>query len=467
MPAENTEALLDTAASRAREFLKTLPDRPVGRRIDPAVLRERLGGPLPEDGEDPRRVLETLATNVEPGLVASAGPRYFGFVIGGSQPVTLATEWLTAAWDQNAVLYLTSPAGAVAEEIAAGWITSLLGLPARTSVGFVTGAMMANFTALAAARHEVLRRAGWDVEAEGLQGAPRVNVVAGEEAHATILAALRFLGLGERRMTAVAADGQGRMRVVELHRALERLTGPTIVCAQAGNVNTGAIDPLAEVGAAARDHGAWLHVDGAFGLWAAAVPALRHHLDGVERADSWALDAHKWLNVPYDCGIAITAHPDAHRAAMRKTAAYLLSGAGRDPSDWTPEASRRARAFSVYAAIRALGRRGLADLVTRCCRLARLMAEQLRIAAGVEILNEVVLNQVLVRFHPAGAGEADDLTRRIIARVQEDGTCWLGGTTWHGMGAMRISVSGWETAEEDIIRSARAILAAYEAEGGT
>lgn len=459
--------VLDLAARRAQEFLAQLPERPVGPPVDPQALAESLGGPLPERGEDPADVVEHLVRGASAGLVASPGPRYFGFVIGGSLPAAVAADWLTAAWDQNAALFLSSPAAAVVEDVAGGWLKELLGLPTDASVGFVTGATMANFTCLAAARHEVLRRAGWDVEAKGLQGAPRVNVIAGEEAHSTLFASLRLLGLGDKTSTRVPADEQGRMRAPELAHVLRNVSGPTIVCAQAGNVNTGASDPFEAIAPLVRAKDAWLHVDGAFALWAAAVPALRGQVAGVERADSWALDAHKWLNVPYDCGLAFTAHASAHRAALTTGAAYLIASAARDPLDWTPEASRRARGFTVYAALRSLGRDGVGDLVARCCALARRMAARLQAEPGVTILNEIALNQVLVRFTPRGGGDADGLTRSVIARVQRDGVCWAGGTTWQGKGAMRISVSGWQTTETDIDRSADAIIGAFRAEASS
>jgi glutamate/tyrosine decarboxylase-like PLP-dependent enzyme len=454
--------LLKRAAGIALEFLDGLP----GRRVGPATgvddLRSALGGPLPETGEDPMKVLEHLAQGADPGLVAMAGPRYFGFVIGGHLPAALAADWLTSTWDQNGTLYLTSPANSVAEEVASAWLLDLLGLPATASVGFVTGGQMANFTCLAAARHEVLRRAGWNVEADGLFGAPEIDVVLSTDAHVTILVALQMLGLGRQRVRRVATDDQGRMRIDSLREVLRERSGPRIVCAAAGNVNTGSFDHLEEVVAAAREHGAWVHVDGAFGLWAAAVPGLRPLVQGAAGADSWAVDAHKWLNVPYDCGLAIVAHAEAHRAAMHATASYLPSSSDlRDPFDFTPEFSRRARGFTVWAALRSLGRSGMADLVERCCALARRMADHLRAEPGVEVLNDVVLNQVLVRF-----GDSDERTREVIRRVQEDGTCWLGGSLWHGKAAMRVSVSNWSTREADIDLSAEAILrAAGQASG--
>ena len=457
--------LLDRTADLARHFLHSLPDRPVGARADLPSLRRALGGPLPAAGAEAAAVIEHLARAADPGIVASAGPRYFGFVIGGSLPAALAADWLAAAWDQDAGLYACGPAAAVVEEVAAGWLLDLFGLPPEASVGFVTGGQMANFTGLAAARHAVLERAGWDVGEDGLIGAPAVDVVAGEEAHVTILTSLRMLGLGSRRVLRVAADRQGRMRPDELRRVLAGREGPAIVCTQAGNVNTGAFDPVGEIADIVHERGGWVHVDGAFGLWAAASAGLRRHVRGVERADSWATDGHKWLNVPYDCGIAIVRDAAAHKAAMTGRAAYLVqsSGGERDPQDWTPEFSRRARGFAVYAALKSLGRDGVADLVERCCRLARRMADALAGVPGVRILNEVVLNQVLARFEPAG-GDGDAFTKAVIARVQREGTCWMAGTRWHGMNAMRISVSNWSTTEADIDRSAEAILAAARAE---
>jgi len=455
---------LDTAARLAREFLATVAQRPVGARATHQDLRTALGGALPEEGMDAEQVVAELARAADPGIVASAGPRYFGFVIGGGVPAALAADWLAAAWDQDAGMYVAGPSAAVVEDVVAEWLLDLFGLPRGASVGFVTGCQMANFTGLAAARHEVLARAGWDLEDRGLQGAPRVNVVVGAQAHITIFTALRMLGLGSGTARGVTADGQGRMRPEALRETLRDCDGPTIVCAQAGEVNTGAFDPFTEIAPLCREHGAWLHVDGAFGLWAATSASRRRATRGVELADSWATDAHKWLNVPYDSGVAIVAHPDAHRAAFTKRADYLirLGGGTRDPADYTPEASRRARGFAIYAALRSLGRRGVAALVDRCCALAQRMAQQLRASKAIEILNDVELNQVLVRFRaPAGVDHAAH-TRAVIDRVQRDGTCWLSATTWEGRAAMRISVSGWSTTEQDIDRSAAAILASLE-----
>jgi glutamate/tyrosine decarboxylase-like PLP-dependent enzyme len=444
---------LGEAFERAVAYLEGLPDRPIPGGATLAGLRATLGGPLPDRPAPPREVIAALAAAAEPGVTASSSGRFFGFVVGGATPAALAADWLTSVWDQNAGLYVLGPAASVVEETAGAWLAELLRLPAGVSVGYVTGAQMANFTALAVARGEVLRRAGWDVDADGLWGAPPVRVLAGAGRHGTIDRALRFLGMGTGSVVPVAMDDQGRMVPSALRSALASGAGPAIVCAQVGNVNTGAVDPMAEICAAAREHGAWVHVDGAFGLWAAASPRLRHLVAGAELADSWATDAHKWLNVPYDSGVVLCAHPAAHRAAMGVRASYLMHSAGdeRDALDYNPEFSRRARGFAVYAAIRALGRSGVAELVERCCRLARRFADQLS-GAGVEVLNEVVLNQVLVRF-------GDDAhTRSVIANVQQDGTCWMSGTTWQGREAMRISVSNWSTDEDDVDRSVAAIL---------
>jgi glutamate/tyrosine decarboxylase-like PLP-dependent enzyme len=453
--------LLRRTAELASDFLGRLPDRPVSAPVDLTALRAALGGPLPDRGEDPREVIETLATDVEPGLVGSAGPHYFGFVVGGGVPAALAADWLTSAWDQNAGLYALSPSAAVVEEVAASWLVDVFGLPEGSSVGFVTGATMANFTAIAAARDAVLQRAGWNVEEDGLIGAPPIAIVVGDEAHVTIFVSLQMLGLGRGRVHRVAADEQGRMRPDALRETLARIDGPTIVCAQAGNVNTGGFDPLPEIVTAVRERSnAWLHVDGAFGLWAAAVPGLSDRVTGLAGADSWTTDAHKWLNVPYDSGIVIVRDVAAHHAAMTLGAAYYVETAGgeRDSYNWVPESSRRARGFAIYAALRSLGRAGLAEMIDRCCRIARRMADGLRVTPGVTILNDVVLNQVLVRFDSPDDGDADAFTRAVIAAVQADGTCWLGGTTWHGMAAMRISVSNWSTSEADADLSVEAIL---------
>jgi glutamate/tyrosine decarboxylase-like PLP-dependent enzyme len=456
--------LLERTMEIAEGYLASLPERRVAPDVDPAALAASFGGPLPEDGCDPLEAVEALARAAGPGLVQTAGPRYFGFVIGGSLPAATAADLLAVAWDQNAGAHVMSPAAAAAESAAATWVLDLLGLPPGAGVGFTTGAQMANVTCLAAARREVLGRVGWDVDRDGLAGAPPLRVVMGDEAHVTVNAALRLLGLGYEACVRVAADGQGRMDPEALAAALATLDGPAIVCAQAGNVNTGACDPLEAVAEASGAAGAWLHVDGAFGLWAAASPGRRHLTAGLERADSWAVDAHKWLNVPYDSGLAVVADPEAHRASMGFSAAYLPRREGvRDGYDWVADSSRRARGFAVWAALRSLGRAGVADLVERCCRMARRFADGLCAEPGVRILNDVVLNQALVRFAPEG-GDGDAVTRGVVARVQRDGTCWLGGTRWRGAEAMRISVSGWATGEEDVDASVDSILRAYRAE---
>jgi glutamate/tyrosine decarboxylase-like PLP-dependent enzyme len=441
--------LLQDAASRSIRYLETLDDRPV--RPDPAAvqtLRVELGGPMPAGRSDDSAVLELLDRAASPATMAMAGRRFFGFVIGGSLPVTLAARWLADTWDQNTGLWEPTPATSALEDIALGWLNELFGLPRTTAAGFVTGATVANFTALAAARHTVLARAGWNVEADGLFGAPPIQVVIGEEAHPTLIKSLGLLGLGRTRVVRVPVDGQGRMRA----DALPKLEAPTIVCAQAGNVNTGAFDPLEAIADRLAQSGAWLHVDGAFGLWAAASPALAPHVRGIARADSLATDAHKWLNVPYDCGIAFTRDGAALRAAMAITAEYLpTEGGERNPSDYTPELSRRARGVEVWAALRALGKSGVAELIERSCRQARRFAQGLT-SAGFDVLNEVVLNQVLVAF-----GDAE-LTRRTISAIQAEGTCWCGATVWQGRTAMRISVCSWATTDDDVERSLDAII---------
>ena len=449
------DALLRRVHDHAVAYLQSMPERHVGATATRDELLAALRTSLSDHGDDPAAVLDALASQGERGTMASAGPRYFGFVIGGSLPVALAADWLTSAWDQNPRIYPTSPVMSVVEDVAREWLLELFDLPRNASLGFVTGCQMANFTGLAAARHGVLRRAGWDVEADGLAGAPRIHLITSAESHVTIDVSMRYLGFGTRSLLRVETDGQGRMRADRLRRLLDNLHGPIIICAQAGNVNTGAFDPLREIAEAAQEHGAWLHVDGAFGLWARTSSELRPLADGIELADSWATDAHKWLNVPYDCGVVITRHPEDHRDSMTSTAAYLVQtkGVERDAVDWVPEFSRRSRGVPVYAAVRALGRAGVAALIEKNCANARQMAEILRRDPRVEILNDVVLNQVLVRF-----GNDDDLTRAVIAGVQEEGTCWLGGTTWQGLAAMRISFSNWATREEDVERRGEAIL---------
>ncbi len=440
--------LLQAAADRAIAYIENLGCRAVAPSAAAVAGLDSLAGPLPDGPTDPVQVLELLDAVGSPATAAMAGPRFYGFVIGGSLPAALAANWLAGAWDQNSALARVTPGTARLEEIALAWLLDVLRLPRACAGAFVTGATTANLAAVAAGRHAVLARAGWDVEANGLFGAPPITVVVGAEAHPTLFKALGLLGLGRNRVVRVPVDGQGRMRA----EALPPLSGRTIVCAQAGNVNTGAFDPLREICDRARAAGAWVHVDGAFGLWASAAPSLAHLTAGVEDADSWATDAHKWLNVPYDSGLAFVRDADALRAAMAVTAEYLPTlGEARNPSDYTPELSRRARGVEVWAALRSLGRSGLADLIQRTCRHARRFAEGLE-AGGHRVLNEVVLNQVLVSFGDAEA------TNRVIAAIQAEGTCWCGGTVWQGQTAMRISVSSWATTDVDVERSLEAML---------
>jgi glutamate/tyrosine decarboxylase-like PLP-dependent enzyme len=442
-------ALLREAARRAGRYLESLGERPVFPAAEALTQLAAFDGPWPAAAQDPLQTLALLDEAGSPATVASASSRYFGFVIGGALPVTLAANWLAGAWDQNAGLAAASPVGAKLERVALRWLLEALGLPPEAGGGFVTGATMANFSGLAAARHAVLRQAGWRVEAEGLFGAPPISVVVGEEVHVSLLKTLGLLGLGRERVVRVPVDSQGRLRA----EALPALAGPTIVCVQAGNVNTGAFDPVGEVCQRAHAAGAWVHVDGAFGLWAAAAPERAHLTAGMEQADSWATDAHKWLNVPYDCGLVFCRRAADLRAALTHLpAAYLTeSDAEREPMEYTPEMSRRARGVEVWAALRTLGRAGLAELIERDCRLAARFAEGLT-AAGYTVLNEVVLNQVLVSF---GGAEA---TQRVIRRLQQDGTAWCGGTVWQGHTAMRISVSSWATTEADVERCLAAIV---------
>jgi glutamate/tyrosine decarboxylase-like PLP-dependent enzyme len=453
--------LLTAAAAHAADFLETLPEGRVDAEVlDADELRARFAVPFTDGPTDPRTVLDELVAAATPGIVRSQSPRYFGYVIGGTLPAALAADVVVAGWDQNAGGYSVSPAASVVEEVAGGWLLDLLGLPAGASFGLTTGCQQAHVTCLAAARNAVLARVGWDAECGGLQGAPRVRLVVSAERHVTIDRAARILGFGTAALLPVAVDAAGRMDVAALREALAAGDGPTIVCAQAGDVNSGAFDPLAEIVAAAHAANAWVHIDGAFGLWAAASPDRRHLLEGYAGADSWATDGHKWLNVPHDCGLAFVADPEPHRAAMVVSAAYLRGSreGERDGSRWVPDFSRRGRGFAVYAALRSLGRDGVAEMVERCCACARRFAEVLGADDAIDILNDVVLNQVLVRF-----GDDDATTDEVVAAIQEDGTCWMGPTTWLGRRAMRISVSNWATTITDVDRSCEAILAAARA----
>lgn len=453
MEDETTRALLAEAADRAATYLESLDERGVAPAPDAvARLAEALDQPLPEGPSAPNEVLAILDDLASPATIANAGGRYFGFVTGGTLPATLAANMLAGAWDQNSFSYVASPATALIEEAALRWVTEALGLPADCEGAIVTGATMANFTCLAAARNQVLRDVGWDVDRDGLIGAPPITVMVGEEAHATVYKVLSLLGLGRDRVLRLPVDDQGRIRA----DTLPGIDGPTILCLQAGNVNSGAFDPADVLNPWAQDAGAWVHVDGAFGLWALAAPELAHLAKGYAVADSWATDAHKWLNVPYDSGIALVRDRAALGRAMSISGAYLIESEHRDAMNYTPDSSRRARAVEVWAALKALGRSGLAEMIERHCRQARRFAEALQ-AGGAEVLNDVVLNQVAVAF-----GD-DARTERVIAAVQDSGVCWCGGTTWKGRGAMRISVSSWATTDEDVERSIQAILAAHKA----
>jgi glutamate/tyrosine decarboxylase-like PLP-dependent enzyme len=440
-------SLLDNAAARAGRYLEGLQTRRVAPASPDLESLEGFFHPLQQEPLDPAQVLEELDSLGSPATVATAGGRFFGFVIGGSLPASLAANVLAGAWDQNAWGEVASPVGAALEKVCRDWLVDIFGLPAGSEAGFVSGATMANFTGLAAARHALLEAQGWDVEAQGLFGAPPITVVVGDEVHVSLLKALSMLGFGRDRIIRVPADGQGQFVADEL----PVIDGPTLVCLQAGNVNTGGFDPIGDICERLRGSGAWVHVDGAFGLWAAASPSRRHLVDGVAAADSWATDAHKWLNVPYDSGLVFVRDKRSLNAAMAASAAYLVEGESRDPHLSVPEMSRRARGIEIWAALRSLGRDGLADLIDRSCEHARRFAAGLQ-QAGYPVLNDVVLNQVLVSFG------SPEVTRRVIAGIQADGTCWCGGTVWQGHTAMRISVSSWATTDDDVERSLEAML---------
>jgi glutamate/tyrosine decarboxylase-like PLP-dependent enzyme len=446
--------LLHRTADLAADFLETLDERPVYPAATVDELRAALDGPLPERPTAPHEVLEELSASADPGIVASQSGRYFGFVVGGSLPAALAADWLASAWDQNLGFLALGPSSLLLENTAGRWLGELLGIPTDASFGIVTGCQMAHVVCLAAARQHVLDRAGWDLLENGLAGSPPIRVVVGAKRHSTIDRALRYLGIGRSQIAPVEVDESGRMRVDALARKLAEYadSAPAIVCAQAGEVNTGAFDDLHAIADAVETHGTWLHIDGAFGLWAAASPALRHLVDGHDRADSWATDAHKWLNVPYDCGIAFCAHPESHRQAMTAQAEYYIRdpNAIREPLDWTPDHSRRARGTALYAALRQLGREGVADLVESSCARARQFADEIAVVPTCEVLNDVVLNQVLFRF------SNDETTTDALAAVQASGEAWMSGTTWAGRPAIRLSVSNWRTTEGDIARTVAA-----------
>ena len=448
--------LLARTAALAADYLETLDTRPIRPERGYREMHELFDRAVPERPADPAEVVEELAAVGEQGVMAIGSGRWYGFVAGGAVPSSLAADWLVSAWDQNTGLAEPTPATSALEAVTGRWVLELLGLPPDSSFAFVTGCQMAHVTCLAAARHSVYRRAGWDLPQRGLAGAPPLRVVLGGKRHVTVKRALRLLGIGESQEVVLPADGEGRMETEQLEAALDGST-PTIVCAQAGEVNTGAFDDLEAIVELAARAGAWVHVDGAFGLWAAASPSLAHLVAGYEQADSWATDGHKWLNVPFDCGIALCAHRDDHEAAMEYAAPYLAvseSHVARDPMGYSPEFSRRARAVPVWAAIRELGREGITALVDRCCAHARAIAEGLAALPGCEIVNDVVLNQVIFRF------EDDERTQAILAAVQEEGEAWMSPTTWDGRFTIRISVVGWRTSERDVERTVAAFARA-------
>jgi glutamate/tyrosine decarboxylase-like PLP-dependent enzyme len=440
---------------------------PVNAKADAETLRKRLGRQLPEQGSSPETVIRELVEDVNGGIIGSTGGRFFGWVIGGSLPAALAADWLTSAWDQNSTLYATSPASAIVEEIAGGWLKEMLGLPSVASFALVTGCQMAHFTCLAAARHALLGRSGWNVEEKGLYGAPPIRILTTAMRHGTAARALRFLGLGDSHVEYIPTDSEDAIRIDELEKSLARQSGPIILILQAGDINIGAFDSFETAIPLAKRYGAWVHVDGAFGLWAGASTKYRHLVAGVGEADSWATDGHKWLNVPFDCGYAFVARSEAHRAAMSHRAAYLThADEARDELDWTPEWSRRARGFATYAAIRQLGRRGVAELIERCCEHAHTFVTGIGTLPGAEILWEPRINQGLVRFLDerldASDAHHDQRTDEVVARINSSGEAFFSGTTWRGRRAMRISVCNWRTSKEDVERTVRAVAEAMK-----
>ena len=455
--------LLDRAAAHARAYVQTVDARPVGVTASVADLRSRLAKPLPEASTPPERVIDELVRDAEAGILGSTSGRFFGWVTGGTLPVALAADWLTSAWDQNGASNLTAPAEAVVEEVCGAWTKELLGIPASASFAFVTGTQMAHATAFAAARHRLLGDRGWDVEAKGLSGAPRIRVLTTENRHESIIRAVRLVGIGSDAIGTVPTDNAGRINTAELERALQSSAeAPTIVSLQAGDLNTGIFDPFAQACGTAHAHGAWVHVDGAFGLWAAVSPKYRHLLEGAALADSWSTDGHKWLNLPFDSGFVFVADAAAHRAAFAQGSSYSVPTAGlRNQKDWNPDWSRRGRGFTAYAAIRALGRAGIAEIVERCCTLAERLVTGIGALPGAEIAARPIINQGLVRFL-APDGDHDRRTDAVIRRIQADGIAWFGGATWRGMRVMRISVCNWATTERHIDESIAAVRKAME-----
>lgn len=454
---------LEVAHRHAESFLDGLDGGAVAATVDAGTLRARLGKPLTDAGVPPERVIAELVCDVEGGLLGSAGGRFFGWVIGGSSPAALAADWLTSAWDQNAALYACGPAAAVVEEVAGGWLKEVLGLPARASFAFVSGCQMAHVTCLAAARHALLAERGWDAERRGLYGATPIRILSSEQRHGSIERAVRLLGLGQERLVYLRSDSRGRLDPAHLEEALgAEPSAPTVLLLQAGDINIGAFDDFQRLVPLAKRHGAWVHIDGAFGLWAAASPRYRHLVEGAAAADSWATDGHKWLNVPFDCGYAFVAHPDAHRAAMSHRAAYLTHDeSARDELDWNPDWSRRARGFPTYAALRQFGRDGLAALIERCCLHAHALVMKVGALPGAEVVWEPVINQGLVRFLSPSAGatelDHDRRTDEVIAAIVAQGVAFFGGTSWRGRRAMRVSVCNWQTSDEDVLRAVRSV----------
>lgn len=458
---------LSRACAHADAFLNGLAERPVSAAASVEELRTRLRRPITDDGIPDGQVIDELVADTRHGLLASAGGRFFGWVIGGTLPAAIAADWLTSVWDQNAAAPACSPASAVVEEVCGDWLRELLGIPAAASFGFVTGCQAAHTTALAAARHSLLQARGWDVERHGLSGAPAIRLVTSESRHESLMRAVRLLGLGTDAVELVACEPSGSISLSALEGSLSRNTSqPTVLCLQAGDLNTGAFDPFPEAIALARGSDAWVHVDGAFGLWAAASGRYRHLLKGADKADSWATDGHKWLNIPFDNGFVFVADPQAHSAALAQATSYSIPIEGiRNPMNWNPEWSRRARGYPVYAALRALGRRGLEDLVNRCCEHAAQLVADIGKLDGAEVLARPIINQGLVRFLGRG-GAHDATTDRVIEHIQRQGRAWFGGTTWRGQRAMRVSVCNWRTTKDDVGAAVQAVAQALESVRG-
>lgn len=458
--------LFMNVASEANQYFELLQDTSIGVTSSIEEIKSSVDSDLPNEGEEPLVVIKKLISSVKKGLIHSQSSRYFGFVIGGSTPTSIAADWLTSVWDQNAQVYNTSPAASIIEDIVAQWILELLNLPKESSVGFVTGGQMANFTALNVARNTMLEKFGWDVELNGLQGSPHLNIIISDSCHGTIHSAIRMIGLGKKNIKSVSSDLQGRINIDSLKDELNNCNGPIIICAQAGNVNTGAFDSFEEIMSLAKQHDAWVHVDGAFGLWACASPRLSHLVTGIEKADSWTVDAHKWLNVPYDSGIVIIRDFQNHRKLKTVQCSYAGSHIDgyRDCSQWVPENSRRARGFVLYAALRNLGRVGLRQIIDNSCFIANEFARQLADLPNVRVLNKVVLNQILFRVEPILDCDTNSFNRNVSKRIQEEGLSWIGTTEWLGETAMRISISNWSTTKDDVDRTIRSIKNSIENE---